>query len=155
MSDDHVAPASSSRPAIRCRSTLDMTDELQIEVGDPDTHALQLRMASVRDLPKPAAEREVRGVDRVDQCRAIDRVRRRNEKRRVALQLLQAKGPMQAADDRLDEVADDGQPWAGLASGEVQCSRRDRRAAKPPLQHAFLAHLRPSPPRRRPAHRAP
>ena len=113
-------PASSSRPAIRrpdVRAVVD--EELEVELRGQAAR-VAVAAAGLVDAAQPAPEGEVRRLDRVQEQRAVGPAVLDEEEGGIALELRQPEGRVQAADDRLEEIAGDGRRVLELAAREVR-----------------------------------
>jgi hypothetical protein len=125
MSDDHVAPdqlleAGHLLPHDRAY----MGDELQVEVGDPETGIADAGRR-LPDVPASPPEAEVAPLDGVEEQRAVHlRLGRRHE-RRVALQLDQPERRSEGGDHGANEVGEDVLGVVELDPREVAGVPRD------------------------------
>ena len=95
-----------------------MDEQLEVE---PRRQSTRVAVAARRlvDAPKAPPEREVAGLDGVEEERPVGSVVLDEEERRVTLELREPERRLEPPDDRLDEVAGDGRGVLDLASGEV------------------------------------
>ena len=93
-------------------------EHLEVE---PRRQATRVAIAArgLVDAPESTPEREVGRLDRVEQQRPVGSSVLDEEERGVTLELRQPERRLEAADDRLEEVASDGRRMLDLAPGEV------------------------------------
>ena len=83
-----------------------MDDELEIEIAHRDA-GLALAGRGLAHVAQPAAEFEIRALDRVLQQRAVDLFRHRIDECGVALEFCEAKRRPQPLHHRIHEIGDD------------------------------------------------
>ena len=109
-----LVPAGDTTPDERA-----VVDE-QLEV-EPGSQPARIAVAGRRlvDAPQPAPKGEVGRLDRVEQEGPVGAPILDEQERRIALELGQPERRLQAADDRLEEVAGDGRRVLHLAARQV------------------------------------
>ena len=107
MHDDHVRPQkllAAGDPLAQRHPVVD--DELEVEVGDPNTGVAGAR-GRLADVATAPAEPEVAAFDGIEQERTVELVGRRVHERGVALELREPERRTQGGDDGADEVGQD------------------------------------------------
>ena len=120
MHEDHVrtrdlVAAGDARPDERAV----MREELEVELRGEVARAAVARGRRV-DAPQAPAEREIAGLDRVEQEHRIGAAVLDEQERGIALELREPEWGLEPADDRLEEVARDRGCVLDLAPGEVR-----------------------------------
>src|SRR4051812_3184556 len=95
-----------------------MDDELEVEIRDPDA-GVAIARRRLADVAPPPPESEVAALDRVEQHRAVDRLRRHEGEGGVAFELGETEVRSERRDDRADEVRQDVLRVIELDVGEI------------------------------------
>ena len=120
MDEDDVGPGeliATRDPGVDVRAVVD--EQLEVE---PRRQPARVAIAAGGrvDAPEPAPEREVRGLDRVEQERPVGPSILDEQEGGVAFELGQAERRIEATDDRLEQVARDDRRVLDLAARQVR-----------------------------------
>ena len=93
-----------------------MDEELEVEAGrQPARVAVAAR--GLVDAAQPSPERDVRGLDRIEEQGSVGAPVLDEQERRIAFELRQPERRFETADDRLEQVAGDGRGVLDLTPG--------------------------------------
>lgn len=120
MHQDHVGPAQllAAGHVLAAEPTV-MRDELEVEARDEDA-GVAVALGRPVDRFLPAAKREVRRIERVEQHRGVDPVAGHVHEDGVSLDLAEVHGRRQGSNDRVGQVLEDVLRVVELGPREVR-----------------------------------